>query len=348
LVPWLEPSRSFRFGNSPNIWSSDRPPGLTTGGSSRFSSTLRLANTPRSSGQKAMPARAIWLELQPISSRPSKRTEPVRWPTMPMIDFKVVVLPAPLRPSSVTTSPSRTSKLTPCRMCDSPYQASRFSTAKSGAPRSSMAHSHIGLANVGIVRHRLVVALGEHPAACQHGFSFGWYGDHREVMLDHQHGAVGGDALDQFGNARNVLVTHAGHRLVEQQHLRIERQSGGNLQGALAAIGQFHRHPVDEGRQADVVDERARRGIVLVENRRRAPEVEGGAALALQRDAHVLQDRHVREHGRYLERAHEAEAGDVGGRQPGDVLTLEQDPSARGLQEFREQIEAGGLARAIG
>ena len=60
---------------------------------------------PRSSGQNAMPARAISLDGEPISSRPSKRTEPVRWPTMPMIDFSVVVLPAPLRPSSVTTSP---------------------------------------------------------------------------------------------------------------------------------------------------------------------------------------------------------------------------------------------------
>ena len=30
---------------------------------------------------------------------------------MPMIDFSVVVLPAPLRPSSVTTSPARTSNV---------------------------------------------------------------------------------------------------------------------------------------------------------------------------------------------------------------------------------------------
>ena len=44
-------------------------------------------------------------------------------PTMPMIDLSVVVLPAPLRPSSVTTSPVATSKSMPCRMCDSPYQA---------------------------------------------------------------------------------------------------------------------------------------------------------------------------------------------------------------------------------
>ena len=39
-----------------------------------------------------------------------------------MIAFSVVVLPAPLRPSRVTTSPRRTSKLTPCSTWLSPYQ----------------------------------------------------------------------------------------------------------------------------------------------------------------------------------------------------------------------------------
>ena len=66
---------------------------------------------PRSSGQMAMPARAIARAGRPISSRPPNCTEPLRLPRMPMIAFSVVVLPAPLRPSRVTTSPSRTSKL---------------------------------------------------------------------------------------------------------------------------------------------------------------------------------------------------------------------------------------------
>ena len=60
---------------------------------------------PRSSGQNAMPMRAILSEEARMMSWPSKRIEPVRLPMMPMTDFSVVVLPAPLRPSSVTTSP---------------------------------------------------------------------------------------------------------------------------------------------------------------------------------------------------------------------------------------------------
>ena len=110
---------------------------------------------PRSSGQSAMPSRAIRSLVRPISSLPSKRTEPVRWPTMPMIDFSVVVLPAPLRPSSVTTSPASTSKVTPCSTWDSPYQACSPSTASSGATLGlSMADPEIGFAHARIGRDR--------------------------------------------------------------------------------------------------------------------------------------------------------------------------------------------------
>ena len=68
------------------------------------------------------------------SPGPSNAIEPSRRGTMPMIDFSVVVLPAPLRPSSVTTSPAGTSNVTPCSTCDSPYQALSSRTASSGAP----------------------------------------------------------------------------------------------------------------------------------------------------------------------------------------------------------------------
>src|SRR5690242_12855261 len=111
---------------------------------------------------------------------------------MPMIDLRVVVLPAPLRPSSVTTSPARTSKLAPCRICDSPYHACRPSTVSSGAlgVLSSMADPHVGLAHFGVVRDGLVVAFGEHAAACQNRDAVRQVGDDAEIVLHHQHGAV--------------------------------------------------------------------------------------------------------------------------------------------------------------
>src|SRR6185437_959549 len=215
--------------------SSESPPGRTTGGSNKFSSTPRLAKMPRSSGQNATPARAIFSGGRPISSRPSKRIEPLRLATSPMIERSVVVLPAPLRPSSVTTSPCCTSKVTPCKMCDSPYQACTSASDKSAARASSMADTQIGFAHFRIFRNHIVVTLGQNATAGKHGDAVAQVRHHREIVLDHQHRAIDGDALNQRTDAVDILVRHASGRLVEQQHFRIERQSRGDLQGALAA-----------------------------------------------------------------------------------------------------------------
>src|SRR5512134_4128347 len=97
---------------------------------------------------------------------------PRRFATMPMIDFMVVVLPAPLRPSRVTTSPGSTSRSTPCRMCDSPYQAWRSRTRNSGSGIGSGGmggRPHVGFDHRRIVGHHLVVALGQDLAAGEHG-----------------------------------------------------------------------------------------------------------------------------------------------------------------------------------
>ena len=60
-----------------------------------------------------MPMRAILSDDARMISWLLKRTEPVRLPMIPITDFSVVVLPAPLRPSSVTTSPALTLKSMP-------------------------------------------------------------------------------------------------------------------------------------------------------------------------------------------------------------------------------------------
>jgi hypothetical protein len=210
-----------------------------------------------------------------------------------------------------------------------------------------MSDTHIGFAHFRIVRHRLVIAFGQHAAARQHGDGVGQIGHHRQIMFDHQHGAVGGDAADQLRDAVDVLMAHAGGRLVEQQHFRIERQGGGDIQRALAAIGQFDRIPGGEFGQADIGDQRHRLAVVFVEHGTRAPEVHRVAAEPLQGDAHVLQHGHVREHGGNLERAHQSEAGHVGRRHRGDVLALEDDAAAGRAQELGQQVEAGGLAGAV-
>src|SRR5262245_54583053 len=54
------------------------------------------------------------------------------------------------------------------------------------------------------------------------------------------------------------------------------------------------------------------------------------------------------EHGRDLERAHEPHACDGVRLRGRDVVALVEDAPGAGLQELGDQIEAGGLARAVG
>jgi len=56
----------------------------------------------------------------------------------------------------------------------------------------------------------------------------------------------------------------------------------------------------------------------------------------------------MREDGRDLEAAHQAQTGDGGGLAAGYVLALEADGAAGGDEEVGEEIEAGGLAGAVG
>src|SRR5690348_8712110 len=116
-----------------------------------------------------------------------------------MIARKVVVLPAPLRPSNVTTSPSSTEKSIPCRMCDSPYHALSPATSSNA---SGMAGAHIGFDDLGVLRHRRIVACSEDAAAGQHGDRLRQVGDDRQIVLDHQHRAVARRLANEAGDAR--------------------------------------------------------------------------------------------------------------------------------------------------
>src|SRR6266404_5612786 len=112
---------------------------------------------------------------------------------MPMMARKVVVLPAPLRPRSVTSSPSPTLKFIPCRICDSPYQAWRSSTRSNSLRRtaaSGMAGPHIGVDDLGVPRNLRVGALRQDLSTGQNGDGVRQVGDDREIVLDHQDRAI--------------------------------------------------------------------------------------------------------------------------------------------------------------
>src|SRR4051794_9531849 len=175
-------------------------------------------------------------------SFPSNFTEPARGRTMPMIDFMVVLFPAPFRPTTVTSSPWRTSRSTPCSTCDSPYQAFRPFTLSSA---SGMFGPEVSRDHGGILRDALVVAFGKHFAARQHRDAVRQARDYAKVVLDHQHRSILRDVLDQLRDALDVLVAHPRGRLVEEHQLGIERQRGRDLQRALSAVGELRGDGLD-------------------------------------------------------------------------------------------------------
>src|SRR5919202_3421341 len=99
--------------------------------------------------------------------------------------------------------------------------------------------------------------------------------------------------------------------------------------------------------QPDGREQLVRLPVEVTQNPLALPEVEGAAAFALQGDAHVFQRGEVWEDGADLERPHEAHPRHVRWRRSGDVLPLVRDGAAGGGQEPGEQVEAGGLARAV-
>src|SRR5207248_1935117 len=219
-------------------------------------------------------------------STPSIFTEPLRRGTIPMIDFMVVVFPAPLRPTNVTSSPLRTSRSTPWSTCDSPYQAWSLLTESSA---SGMLGAQVGGDDCRVLRDRLVVPFGEHFAAGEDGDLLREARDDSEVVLHHQDGAVLGHTLDEGRDAIDVLVTHSGGGLVEQHQLGVERERGGDLQRPLAAVGEFRRQCLMEVAQSHRGEQLLGAGVELAEHPVALPEVEGPAPLALERDPDVFQ-----------------------------------------------------------
>src|SRR5688572_31088983 len=109
---------------------------------------------------------------------PAKRTSPAERGISPITAFSVVDLPAPLRPSSATTSPGATSSATPNRTCALPYPAS--SRLTSSIAKVDLAHACIAPD----FRRR---ARGYHFAAVQDDHPVGEAEHHVHVVLGEQH-----------------------------------------------------------------------------------------------------------------------------------------------------------------
>ena len=168
---------------------------------------------------------------------------------------KVVVLPAPLRPISEMRLALAHVEGHAVQHMALAVPGVEVLDLEEGAvsghapiPYRRGAHPLIG-GNLGIA------SLGQDLAALQDGDAVAEIGDHREVVLDHHHGAALGHLAHEIDDARQFLPADAGHGLVEQQHLGIERERRRDLERALSPVGELARRRVLEFGEVDVGDE---------------------------------------------------------------------------------------------
>src|SRR5919201_10993 len=287
---------------------------------------------PRSSGTSPSPARARSCGARPPRSRPPRRTVPRIWRCSPMMQRSVVVLPAPLRPTSVISSPSRTSRLTSRSACACPYQALRCLT-------SSIGLSEVRADDPRIPAYLVVRAVGDHPTLLHHDDSIGELGDNAHVVLDEKHRAAGADVTDQRDGALDVLQAHAGRRLVEEQDLWLKGERESELEGALLSVGEAARGARRDVGEADLTEDRHRPTAVARDRALRRPEVKADRIGDVQRKHDVLQRGALIEEAGDLERAGDAHAADAVRGQAGDVEAERVDGPRGRSHESGEHVD---------
>src|SRR6476660_5462487 len=198
-----------------------------------------------------MPARARASAERLARSVPSKPMLPSVCRCSPMTERSRVVLPAPLRPTRVTTSPGATSMLTSVSTRASPYQAESADTSSmrgDDCPSKefvravvTLALSLMGCSDVCrddplVGAHLVVRSLREHLPRLEHGDAVGERSDDVHVVVDEDDGAAFGELLDEGDGAVDVLDAHARGRLVEEQQLGVECHGDRELEWALLAV----------------------------------------------------------------------------------------------------------------
>src|SRR5438874_4127229 len=183
----------------------------------------------------------------------------------------------------------------------------------------------------------------------QHDDAVGERAHHVHLVLDQQDGLVALrlDVADEIEDHRHLVDAHAGGRLVEHEHLGLEREQDRHLELALIAVRQRC------GRDVALLGERDAVEIVLGPLDQldvRAPGGEqalAGIGARLHRKAHVLQHREARKQIGQLEGAADAALGALRCAHARDVLAEELHRAAGRRELPRDQVEVGRLAGAV-
>src|SRR6266516_2597330 len=286
-------------------------------------------------------------------SSPRKRIRPERTGSRPMMLSMMVVRPAPLRPTSETTSPSPTLSVTPRRMCAGPRKvfmaSTSSSTCSSFAVLSRERHAEKDVGDVPVRLDRFRRSVGEESAFMHHHDAVRVAEHHVHVVLDDDssHRAGTHDRGHGIHDLLLVARAHPAGRFVEEQQLRAQRIGDGDVEQLALALRQAagrHRALVGKPELAKHVEGLAADVPVAVRKRRDFCD------LALAREN---RQRDVVKNGKRVEQIDDLEA--AGDARPdafidlgeGDVFALEQDAAAVRRKVAADQIDQRGLAGAV-
>ena len=142
-----------------------------------------------------------------------------------------------------------------------------------------------------------------------------------------------------------LVRSHAGRRLVQHEQPRLACQRNRQLEPPLIAVRQNPARLSSLLLQSDAIEQR--KGAVPVQSGRVGEQVVVPAVVREQRRLDVLDHGQAPEDAGDLERAPDATAADLVGRQPADFFTPERDAAELVAQVAGDQVEQRRLSGAV-
>ncbi|MGY4318020.1 hypothetical protein ACVWW1_007347 [Bradyrhizobium sp. JR3.5] len=139
-----------------------------------------------------------------------------------------------------------------------------------------------------------------------------------------------------------------GHRLVQQQELRLGGKRDRELELALLAMAQLRHHDIGALAEADTLQCRAGGGAQMPLLARIAPKAERVAVMRLRRERDVVDRGKILQQRGDLERARQPEPAALVGRQARDVAAGKPDGSGIRHHLPGELADQRGLPGAVG
>ena len=159
----------------------------------------------------------------------------------------------------------------------------------------------IGAFDLVIAADRGRFVAGDDAAVNQNGNAVGEREHRIHVVFDQHHGAFPTQSLQQFHHTPGFRHAKPGHRLIQQQQLRLGGQRDCKLKLTLLAVAQFRHRDVRTMRETDPRQRGMGRLAQMAFLAGIALEMKGVAVMGLRRQRNVVRCGEARQQGRHLE-----------------------------------------------